>query len=128
MAVLFKSISPTAAASVPIYLLDVMDFDPASALTSRLRCSRSIPAITSGGGRRKDLICRRKPAGQCFPISPNGDGESIGLNGEGHMRQSSEAPEVIQALTKADELRKAGGTGEDRKGSERLRAAAVQVA
>src|SRR5262249_7807379 len=64
----FTSTSQMVAVNVPICLSDVTGFGPAFALTSRLRCSRSIPAITSGAVRRMNLISRQTPAGQCFPI------------------------------------------------------------
>ena len=65
----FAFISPMVAASVPIYLSDVMDFGQASAPSSRPRRSRCMPVITFGGERRTNPISLRKHAGQCSPIS-----------------------------------------------------------
>jgi hypothetical protein len=63
-----RVISPTAAVSAPTCLSDAMGSALGSALISRRRCSRFMPAITSGGVRPMNRSSRQKPAGPCFHI------------------------------------------------------------
>ena len=63
------SISPTAASSAPICWSAATASAPACARRSRRRCSRSIPAITSGAARRTRPTSPRRRSRASFPTS-----------------------------------------------------------